>query len=77
MTDIKRMFRTPALSLSTQRRLADLHHIMMRWHGLGEKTSTAYRNWKRCVDCFLDEVEGSIYLMGYNQLDHGRRKEKT
>lgn len=69
----------PVPSLRMERQLRKRFESMMRWHAAAArdgKGSYAEATWKRRVDFLCDEIEGMIYLMGYNPLDHGRRPKE-
>jgi len=53
---------------------------MMYWWRHAQKAgkgSDEERNWKKRVDWLLNDIERSIYLMGYNRLDHGRKPKEV
>lgn len=70
----------PMPSIRMQRHLRTRFDVMMRWYSIARRSgkgSYDYETWRRQVDRFLDDIDGTIYLMGYNPLDHtaaGRRK---
>lgn len=78
---MQRLAVVPVPSLRMQRHLQNRFDIMMRWYSIAQRTpgknNPDYETWKRQVDRFFDDIDGTIYLMGYNPLDHGKRKESA
>lgn len=65
----------PVPSLRMQRQLQTRYDNMQYWWRLAKKAgrgSQEERAWRNRVDLFFNDIEGTIYLMGYNPLDHTR-----